>query len=290
MSEHAWELNPAFNDFNFCTRAGQARDKQTCFENVGKAIAKIMVVEGDFIDIQFSSYLRQRILDNSPRHLSELLAIAKLDDEDLFRGEIQSLSLGDPSTLWLDFEDLVPNGENVDVDNSNVYLYTKLDLKAKIVQAREEITQHFLTGFHSVLPGGILQASGINANELALILRGIPEIKADHIQPLAQLTGNASGNNRNRMARWFWEIVREIEVTDANFVPQLMIFWTSSRTIPADINANSLKLSVQSGRSVNRLPSSHTCFNTLDLSVYNSKEQMKQKLIQAVQLSQGFAD
>ena len=36
------------------------------------------------------------------------------------------------------------------------------------------------------------------------------------------------------------------------------------------------------------LPVAHTCFNLLDLPKYKSKETMKQKLLQAIQQTEGF--
>lgn len=37
------------------------------------------------------------------------------------------------------------------------------------------------------------------------------------------------------------------------------------------------------------LPVAHTCFNLLDLPLYNTKEKLRYKLLQAIQQTQGFA-
>ena len=37
-----------------------------------------------------------------------------------------------------------------------------------------------------------------------------------------------------------------------------------------------------------RLPVAHTCFNVLDLPPYRTEEQMKQKLLQAINFTAGF--
>ena len=292
-----WELNPGFTNYNFCTRPDQTRNKQTCFENIGKIVAKLLMAEKDYIDIPLSNYLLQRILDNRPLSLVDFFSLAKLDDsKELFKNQISTLKYDDPSiftfvfafSIGADYVDYITNGQNIEVTSDNIYLFTLLDLKYKIATRRSDVTQHFLTGFHSVISPFALQASGVNANELELILRGIPEIKVNDVQPLVRTSGNATQIEKEQIVRWFWEIAREVEAEDANFMPQLMIFWTSSRTIPTDIDSNPMKFSVQSGRSTERLPTSHTCFNTLDLSVYPSKQAMKVKLEQAVRLSQGF--
>lgn len=296
-----WELNPAFNDFNFCTRANQDRNQRNCFENVGKMVGKILVVEQDYVDIPFSSYLLQKMLDNTPRSLVDFFSLAKLDDgNQLFKNQIETLTYDDPSLFGLvfagmrgrDMVDYLNNGQDTDVTAGDIYLFTLLDLKYKMETVRSEVTQHFLRGFHSVANPGIFQFVGTNARELELMLRGISEIKADHIQPITRATGNARAQDSDRMIRWFWEIVREEEARDENFVAQLMVFWTSARTIPTDVANNNMRISVQSGgrggRPADRLPTSHTCFNTLDLSVYPSKQALKQKLLQAVRFAQGF--
>ena len=36
------------------------------------------------------------------------------------------------------------------------------------------------------------------------------------------------------------------------------------------------------------LPVAHTCFNLLDLPKYSTKETMKEKLLQAIQQTEGF--
>ena len=295
----AWELNPDFTNYNFCTRPDQTRDKQTCFENIGKIIAKIIMVEKDYVEIPLSNYLLQRILDNRPSSLVDFFSLAKLDDsKELFKNQIETLKYDDPSFFTFvfafhngaDYDDYITDGQNVEVTSDNIYLFTLLDLKYKIATRRSDVTQHFLTGFHSVINPFALQVSGVNANELELILRGIPEIKVNDVQPLVRTSGNATQIEKDQIVRWFWEIAREVEAEDANFMPQVMAFWTSSKTIPTDIDSNPMKFSVQSDRSTERLPTSHTCFNTLELSVYPSKQAMKVKLEQAVRLSQGFED
>jgi E3 ubiquitin-protein ligase HERC4 len=37
------------------------------------------------------------------------------------------------------------------------------------------------------------------------------------------------------------------------------------------------------------LPVAHTCFNLLDLPLYNTKEKLRYKLLQAIQQTHGFA-
>ena len=49
-----------------------------------------------------------------------------------------------------------------------------------------------------------------------------------------------------------------------------------------------VKLIIQRGADPNRLPVSHTCFNTFTLPDYKSKSIMKEKVMLAIQHTEGF--
>ncbi|KAA6391348.1 MAG: putative E3 ubiquitin-protein ligase NEDD4 [Streblomastix strix] len=122
------------------------------------------------------------------------------------------------------------------------------------------------------------------------------------------------------LVRSFWEIVREMNEddrrrllrfttgsgsppstgfahligTDSNtekkFTLQLMRIDDPSVNIFSSANrfgnTNSIYSNGNSGEDIVRLPEAHTCFNTLVLPLYNTKEKLKQKLLQAI----SFAD
>lgn len=208
---NAWDLNPDFRDYHLCTRPDQVRDRRTCFENVGKMFAKILFVEGDYVDIPFSNRLRQKILGYNPSDLADFLSLAKLDDRNwLFKNQMTNLTNDDPSSLDLRFVghngiglvDYVTNGAGVNVVAENIYLYTLLDLKNNIETRRSEITQSFLNGFFTFIEPADFHEFGTNANELELLFRGVTDLKADDVQAVTAVEGGG------RVVRWFWDIVK----------------------------------------------------------------------------------
>lgn len=66
------------------------------------------------------------------------------------------------------------------------------------------------------------------------------------------------------------------------------MFLTGSDRIPI-LGMKSLVLVIQpTGGGENYLPVAHTCFNLLDLPKYTSQENLKEKLLQAIEHNQGF--
>ena len=80
---------------------------------------------------------------------------------------------------------------------------------------------------------------------------------------------------------WFWDIVLN-EWDDAKR-RSLLQFSTGSDRAPV----NGLKAMkfyiIKDGEDAARLPTSHTCFNQLDLPEYSNEHMMKRKLVQAVE-------
>ena len=125
-------------------------------------------------------------------------------------------------------------------------------------------------------------------------------------------------------AKWFGFVVRkpstgEIIATSANQIVPPEILWTYKNVVPyspdppapfplAVLKGTRLGTSLlilwiltllfphvqmliqrmDGGPRCERLPVAHTCFNVLDLPPYRTEEQMKQKLLQAINFTAGF--
>ena len=69
---------------------------------------------------------------------------------------------------------------------------------------------------------------------------------------------------------------------------KLLLFATGSDRVPIR-GLGSLNFMIQrNGPDSERLPSASTCFNILLLPSYATKEKMQQKLLQAIEASEGF--
>ena len=92
---------------------------------------------------------------------------------------------------------------------------------------------------------------------------------------------------------WFWQFVRE--QTDNEQRARLLQFVTGTCRVPVGGFAELLgsngaqRFCVEKVGKDNWLPRSHTCFNRLDLPPYKSYEQLQEKLLFAINETEGFA-
>ena len=85
--------------------------------------------------------------------------------------------------------------------------------------------------------------------------------------------------------KWFWEILHEF---DDHQKKELLMFATGSDRSPLR-GLETLNFTITAtGLDDNRIPSAHTCFNDVILPRYSSKDNMRQKLIQALEHKEGF--
>jgi E3 ubiquitin-protein ligase HUWE1 len=92
---------------------------------------------------------------------------------------------------------------------------------------------------------------------------------------------------------WFWEVV---ESFDDTLRRQLLQFWSGSDGMPAEgfaamdpaFHMGAVERLYDSADTTARLPAAHTCFRQLDLPKYKSAEELKEKLVTAITIGQGY--
>lgn len=90
----------------------------------------------------------------------------------------------------------------------------------------------------------------------------------------------------HQVAKWLWEIVLE-DFNDEQR-KKFLAFCTGSDRAPI-LGLGTVRLYVgRHGEDSDQLPSSHTCFNHLLIPEYSSKDKLKQKLLLAINNSEGF--
>jgi hypothetical protein len=93
--------------------------------------------------------------------------------------------------------------------------------------------------------------------------------------------------------QWFWRVVRSFDMEER---AKLLQFTTGTSKVPlegfAQLQGSNGVQKFQIHKdfgSVDRLPSAHTCFNQLDLPLYESYEQLRKNLLIAIsECSTGF--
>ncbi|XP_036386793.1 E3 ubiquitin-protein ligase Itchy-like [Megalops cyprinoides] len=296
-------LNPMYCLFeyagkdNYCLQINPASyinpDHLKYFKFIGRFIA-MALFHGKFIDTGFSLPFYKRIL-NKPLALKDLESI----DPEFYNSliwikennieecglemyfSVDKEILGEVTT-----HELKPDGSNIVVTEENKEEYIRLVAEWRLSRGVEEQTQAFFEGFNEVLPQQYLQY--FDAKELEVMLCGMQEID------LADWQRNTIYRHYARSSKpvlWFWQLIKEM---DNEKRMRLLQFVTGTCRLPvggfADLMGSNgpQKFCIEKVGKENWLPRSHTCFNRLDLPPYRSYEQLKEKLMFAIEETEGF--
>uniref|UniRef100_A0AAY5EY72 E3 ubiquitin-protein ligase n=1 Tax=Electrophorus electricus TaxID=8005 RepID=A0AAY5EY72_ELEEL len=249
---------------------------------------------GKFIDTGFSLPFYKRILSKplslkdlesiDPEFYNSLIWIKENNLEECgleMYFSVDKEILGEVTT-----HELKPDGGNILVTEENKEEYIRLVAEWRLSRGVEEQTQAFFEGFNEVLPQQYLQY--FDAKELEVMLCGMQEID------LADWQRNTIYRHYTRSSKqivWFWQFVKEM---DNEKRMRLLQFVTGTCRLPVggftDLMGSNgpQKFCIEKVGKENWLPRSHTCFNRLDLPPYKSYEQLKEKLMFAIEETEGF--
>ena len=136
-------------------------------------------------------------------------------------------------------------------------------------------------GFNRVMGGTTI--SLLRPEELELLVCGTPHLNFHELESVARY--EAGYDAKHPIVRAFWETVHEMPCESQR---KLLMFVTGSFKAPIG-GLGKLSLMIQrAGPDSNQLPTSRTCFNTLLLPEYSSKEKLKERLLRAISECQGF--
>ncbi|CAK0839186.1 unnamed protein product [Prorocentrum cordatum] len=198
--------------------------------------------------------------------------------------ERASAALGEPLTFTSAPTDLMPDtvplkegGGEILVTEENKMEYIGLLSEARICAGRRHELQFFVSGFHEVIPVGVLKQAAVGPAELSLLISGVHEYDVAEWRSCAKETGDEI------VLGWFWEVVASF--TEEQRALLLNFSTGSSRIPPGGFRDMSPQFQVQvlaTDENQDRLPSAHTCFNQLDLPRYSSRELLAEKLALAI--------
>uniref|UniRef100_A0A8D3D3X5 E3 ubiquitin-protein ligase n=1 Tax=Scophthalmus maximus TaxID=52904 RepID=A0A8D3D3X5_SCOMX len=296
-------LNPMYCLFeyagkdNYCLQINPASyinpDHLKYFKFIGRFIA-MALFHGKFIDTGFSLPFYKRIL-NKPLALKDLESIDPefynsliwIKDNNIEECSLEMFFSVDKEILGeVTTHELKPDGGNVQVTEENKEEYIRLVAEWRLSRGVEEQTQAFFEGFNEVLPQQYLQY--FDAKELEVMLCGMQEID------LVDWQRNTIYRHYARSSKqilWFWQFVKEM---DNEKRMRLLQFVTGTCRLPVggftDLMGSNgpQKFCIEKVGKDNWLPRSHTCFNRLDLPPYKSYEQLKEKLMFAIEETEGF--
>jgi ubiquitin-protein ligase E3 A len=177
---------------------------------------------------------------------------------------------------------LKPGGEEITVTNENLNEYMELYLAYVLGGAVEDSFQAFKSGFTEFMTWkkDRLLIDFFCYNELDRMISGDDIIDWKFLRESAQYTDGYT--SRSRPVVWFWE---NFEVMSEEDKKRFIRFSTGCDRIPL---IETFSLVIQLASDVSKLPVSHTCFATFALPPYASKEEMRQKVLIAIQNDSGF--
>ena len=181
---------------------------------------------------------------------------------------------------------LCPGGERKPVTNTNRREYVDLYVRYLLDAAVARQFEPFKRGFFTVCGGNAL--SLFRPEEIELLVRGSDEpLDITSLRIAADYDNWASHNpdGSEPTISWFWQ---SFEAANPKDQRKLLLFITGSDRIPA-MGAASLTIRVVClGDDCGRYPTARTCFNTLALWRYRTREQLEKMLWGAVHESEGF--
>ncbi len=183
---------------------------------------------------------------------------------------------------------LIPNGEDKAVTGDNLAEYLEVYFKYLMLdRIRPQLTE-LLLGFYDVVPEPLL--SIFDFQEIELMMCGLPTIDMKDWMKHTQYTGAFEKTKGSiQVCKWFWEIVKDD--FDQEMKARLLQFATGTSGVPSrgfsvlqgsDGNIKLFTLNGDSDMKTTSYPRSHTCFNRLDLPIYKSKRDLREKLQIAV--------
>ncbi|XP_036275334.1 E3 ubiquitin-protein ligase NEDD4-like isoform X8 [Pipistrellus kuhlii] len=183
--------------------------------------------------------------------------------------------------------DLKPNGSEIMVTNENKREYIDLVIQWRFVNRVQKQMNAFLEGFTELLPIDLIKI--FDENELELLMCGLGDVD---VNDWRQHTIYKNGYCPNHpVIQWFWKAVL---LMDAEKRIRLLQFVTGTSRVPMNgfaelYGSNGPQLfTIEQWGSPDKLPRAHTCFNRLDLPPYETFEDLREKLLMAVENAQGF--
>ena len=175
---------------------------------------------------------------------------------------------------------LKPDGDKIPVDLNNKDEYVDLYLDWYFNISINEVFKSFERGFYRVFSRGLSKI--LNPEELELIICGTQILDFNELRRVCKYEEYTKDSET---IKDFWDVLLTFNEEEKK---KFLSFVTGCDRAPID-GLGSLTITISNGGSdKEQLPSAHTCFNNLILPNYKNKEKLKQKILNAINYSEGF--
>jgi len=263
------------------------------FKFIGR-VAGMAVYHGKLLDGFFIRPFYKMMLGKS----IELKDMESVDTE--YFNSLIWIKENDPSELELAFQvdeesfgqmvsiELRPGGKETRVTDDNKDEYIQLVIEWRFVNRVRKQMDQFLAGFNELVPLNLIKI--FDEGELELLMCGIGSIDVKDWKGNTVYKGDYHPNHI--VIQWYWRVV--LSFTN-EMRSRLLQFVTGTSRVPMNgfkelYGSNGPQLfTVEKWGGPTNYPRAHTCFNRLDLPPYESYQQLRDKLIKAIEGSEGFA-
>ncbi|KAJ1439350.1 hypothetical protein B484DRAFT_323607 [Ochromonadaceae sp. CCMP2298] len=265
------------------------------FKFVGRVIGKA-ICDGQLMDAHFTRSFYKHLL-GMPVDFQDIEAI----EPDYFKS-LQQMLQSPLELLMMDLTfsaeiqkfghtevvDLLPNGRNVAVTDENKWDYIRLIAHHRMTAGIRAQIDSFLQGFYDLVPAELICI--FSPAELELLICGLPDV---HVEELQVNTDYHQYKASDEVIVWFWEALTSFNREErASFLQ----FVTGTSKVPLGGFANLQGMRGTQRFSIHKaygdaglLPTAHTCFNQLDLPAYSTRDELREKLLMAInEGSEGF--
>jgi len=265
------------------------------FHFCGRLFAKALF-DRQLVNAHFVQSLYKHLL-SWPITMNDLEAL----DADVHQNLTKLLDLDDVTLLDLDFtcnanvmgqnieQELKPGGADCTVTNENLEEYLGLQCKHRLLNRVREQVKHIIMGFYDVIDAPLLTV--FDFQELELLLCGLPQIDVRDWKVNTNYMGAFEElGHQHKVVQMFWDVV-ENDFTQEQRA-RLLQFVTGTSGVPAagfaylqGNDGNCRKFAVNSiSKKQSIFPKAHTCFNRIDLPIYESKQELTKFVTIAVQM------
>lgn len=252
------------------------------FKFVGRFVGKA-IYQGCLLDAYFTRSFYKHMLGAKPS-FSDLESI----DPDFYKSlkwilenpidgvldltfSAETHAFGEKRTVMLK-----PEGSTIPVTDANKGEYVRLITELRTTTEIRAQIDAFVDAFHELIPKELI--SIFSDHELELLISGLPAIDIDDLRANTEYHGLSESSD---VVQWFWSALSTFDGEEKALFIQ---FVTGTSKVPIG-GFRSLqgmsgiqRFQIHKASGVDRLPSSHTCFNQLDLPDYSSPESLAEKL------------
>ncbi|KAH7075400.1 hypothetical protein BKA63DRAFT_296776 [Paraphoma chrysanthemicola] len=257
------------------------------FKFIGRIIGKALY-EGRVLDCHFSRAVYKQIMgkqvnlkDMETLDLEYYKSLEWMLNNDITDIITETFSVEVEAFGEMQVVDLIENGREIPVTEENKQDYIRLITEHRLTGSVKEQLENFLKGFHDIVPAELVNI--FSEQELELLISGLPDINVDDWKNNTEYHNYTAASPQ---IQWFWRAVRTFEKEEQ---AKLLQFVTGTSKVPLNgfkelegMNGFSKFNIHRDYGSKDRLPSSHTCFNQLDLPEYETYEDLRKALYTAM--------